>query len=135
MTKIQHTRRGRPAAIAESDEKQVIKDYKKLGSVKAVAEKWSVSYPTIRKLLLKHDVKISGAVSPSRRLRLSRCRVGDGNAGQGQGRHQALPVCAGEGPPTLERKWPRRYGPPGPAFSQVKGLTKPQHPAFVTGKD
>ena len=64
MTKIQHTRRGRPAAIAESDEKQVIKDYRKLGSVKAVAEKWSVSYPTIRKLLLKHDVKISGAVSP-----------------------------------------------------------------------
>jgi hypothetical protein len=65
MTKIQHTRRGRPAAIAESDEKQVIKDYRKLGSVKAVAEKWSVSYPAIRRVLLKHDVEISGVpVSP-----------------------------------------------------------------------
>ena len=60
MTEIKHTRRGRPAAIAKSDEKQVIKDYKKLGSIKAVCRKWSVSYPAIRRVLTKHDVEITG---------------------------------------------------------------------------
>lgn len=60
MKKVMHTRRGRPAAIAEGDEKKVIKDYKKLGSIEAVAKKWSCSHPAIRRVLRKHKVEVCG---------------------------------------------------------------------------
>ena len=61
MKKVIHTKRGGPPAIAEADEKQVVKDYKQLGAIKAVAEKWGCSYPAIRRVLKKHKVTITGA--------------------------------------------------------------------------
>lgn len=60
MKKVKHTRRGGPPAIAEGDEKQVVRDYKKLGAIKAVADKWGCSYPAIHRVLKKHKVTITG---------------------------------------------------------------------------
>ena len=63
MKKLRHTRRGRPPVVPPRDELRMVRDYKGLKSVKAVAEKWNCHIDTARAILRRHGVETRGRMA------------------------------------------------------------------------
>jgi hypothetical protein len=56
-----------PKKIKESDEKEFISDYAKLRSIRALSEKWNISYRTAHVTLTRLGVKSPRAGGPPQR--------------------------------------------------------------------